>query len=361
MQKSYKVTVVTGYPNYGNYKFYKGYFPFFKRSDHNSGFKIIRIAHLPRLGNGFFGILAFYSSFLLTSSIYLFLYFLFKKEKKIGLITFCGSPVLIGLISNFYSKIFNIKSFLWIHDFWPEGIISSKILKPNIFTKYIKKIENFMYRNSKNLISQSPYSMKYFQKLFNNKNIYYFPSFIESNLLPIKVINRKRINICYTGLIGKTQNLEPFLKLLHGRKDDYFQFSVCGDGPEFEYLSQKYTNNIKWLGYLDKDRLTDIYSESDFNFISLIGYKRLKLIFPFKFISYLNNGKPILAYTNCYFGNDINKFKLGYSVTNDIDMIQTLNKIQNLSQYNYTDLSNNVKKYFDNNFDYNLLLNKFLV
>ena len=117
-EQGHSVSVLTAKPNYPNGVFFEGYSFLNKSLDNYNGIKIYRSPIIPR-GNGS-GIRLFinYISFVIFGIIRL----LSINEKFDRVLVYAPSPITVGYIGAFAAFKFRAKSYLWVHDLWPESV-----------------------------------------------------------------------------------------------------------------------------------------------------------------------------------------------------------------------------------------------
>ena len=264
-----EVLVITGMPNYRNYGYYKGFGFFGPYLIKNKKIKIIRLPIIPRFSDNFISIFLFYLSFLISSTLFLLIYGLFNRKKYDHIITFCGSPIIVGYWGFWFSKIIKSNSSLWIQDIWPEAIETTVGLKNNFLRKLLKKIQNKMFLYCDVLFCESQSLSNYLKKRIKKKIVtLYNPIRNEkkNNILR----NNKIKNFSYIGNMGKAQNVELIVKSFIKSKISNSILNMCGDGNLLVNLSQKYNKKqIKWHGWITGIKLDKIIDKSDFLIVSL--------------------------------------------------------------------------------------------
>ena len=154
-EKGHSVSVLTAKPNYPKGKFYEGYNFFNKSYEVYQGIEIYRSPIIPR-GTGT-GIKLFinYISFVIFGILRVL--FLNKKFDKV--FVYAPSPITVGYIGIISSIRFRAKSYIWVHDLWPESVKDAG----GINNKFILHLIDLMTRNIYFF-----YKMYFFHFVFQN-------------------------------------------------------------------------------------------------------------------------------------------------------------------------------------------------
>src|SRR5215212_2963935 len=111
-----------------------------------------------------------------------------------------------------------------------------------------------------------------------------------------KMENRRPV-VAYAGVIGYNQGSEVLVEVARTLPD--VDFVLAGDGPELPLLKKKAEqlalNNVSFSGYLDRQKLLELYRRSDV----LIAHVRSSptidaTMIPVKLFEYMAAGKPII-------------------------------------------------------------------
>ena len=111
-----------------------------------------------------------------------------------------------------------------------------------------------------------------------------------------KVENRRPV-VAYAGLIGYNQDLGVLLEAARMVPD--VDFVLAGDGPELSLLKKKAgelaLDNVSFTGYLNRDKLIDLYRRSDVLFAHVRSSPTIDAtMIPIKLFEYMATGKPII-------------------------------------------------------------------
>ena len=119
--KGHEITVLTGKPNYPNGKFFKGYNFYNKGYEIINNVKVYRSLIIPRGSGGGLRLFINYISFVFFGFFKIFLI----RGSFDKVFIYAPSPITVGFLGILASKIFKTKSYLWVHDLWPESVKSS--------------------------------------------------------------------------------------------------------------------------------------------------------------------------------------------------------------------------------------------
>ena len=320
-EKNIEVDILTSYPNYPSGKIFLDFaqnqkkYKYFKKS------KVYRVPQYSRKNANHFHLTINYLSFLFSGIFFGF--FKLRKKKYDVVFTFATSPIIVALVSIFFSKIKKAKHVLWILDLWPNvlndlNVFSKRTLIYKIFTKVVK----FIYTCSDLILCQSisyKKAMLAIDKKFIEK-IQYFPSWpeINNNFIAInKIADKQNKNIIFTGNIGEAQNFELVLKVIKLLTNQNITWTVIGEGRKFHWLSEEKRKNpeslkkLILLGSLKFENIQEYINKSDYLLISLKSGESFDSTIPGKFQTYVNYRKPIIGLIGGEVNLMIDKYKIG--------------------------------------------------
>ncbi len=359
-----EVTVITGLPNYRNFSFYRGYSFSGPYKQIINNVKVLRVPIIPRYSNSKLSIFIFYLSYFLSTSIFLLFFSLIKRNKFDHMMSFCGSPVYVGLLTNFFSKIINCQNSQWVQDIWPEGIESTVGIKSNFLKKCINFLQNLMWNKSDILFAQSDDLSLFLSENTKCKKIstLYNPVRIE-NISRHKELKSDKTIFSFMGTIGKGRSIESLIESFNSLKDSNIFLNICGDGPELPNLRKKYTSkNIIWHGWLNSNQLDEIAELSNFFIFGLENLGRQSHILPSKLQTYCMYGKPIICFSGGAPKNLILNNKIGFVSENfnKMDMIKTYKIAINSTHDERMTMSRNAINTFNNHFKSQITVKIFL-
>lgn len=366
-KKKFQVDIVTGNPNYPSGKIFPEYV--LKKKNYNKflGYSVYRVPIILRGSGTKIKLFLNYTSFLFSS--FVFIFFNLKKKKYDYIFTFGTSPVLVGLVGVFFSKITKIKSVIWILDLWPEILYELKIIQNKFLYNLLKKLVFKIYTQTDLVFAQS----KTFQKkiLFSTGiDTYFLPSWPESinyrSREKIKLITSKKdfLTIIFTGNIGESQNFGEIIKVAIMLKNYKVRWIVVGGGRYLELLNnqvKKYNlNNFLLFDQVKLSQISKYINHADVLLATLKGGEVGAATVPGKISTYINFRKPILGHLLGESYNLIKDNNLGLvSKPGEIDIL-----FKNIKKFLYLKKNNKLTSFLDRskNISYlnkNKLLDKF--
>ena len=190
----------------------------------------------------------------------------------------------IGLIARLYCKLNNIPYSSAYHTKFPEYLKLMIGLPTSISYSFLKKF----HRSSKAvLVPSNSCKKELLKKGFDNLTLWtrgVYKDLIAPLPKQKKINNSKKIRVLSVGRLSKEKNIEELCIL-----QDKFEITIVGDGPQYQFLKNKY-KNISFLGYKFGKDLAKIYASHDvFCFTSETD------TFGIVIIEALCNGLPVAA------------------------------------------------------------------
>ena len=367
-QRGYHIELLTGKPNYPKGEYFEGYSWKSPSEEDIQGVKTYRSnLILRKSGDGLRLFLNYFS----------FVFFAFFKIFKINgkfdkVFIYAPSPITVGFLGIIAAKRFNCKSYLWVHDLWPESVrvaggVSNKGLLGliNIMTKMI-------YKYTDQILVQSPKFIDYIKKqnIEENKLIYY-PYYAEDFY---KVVKAKKpykekfpngFNLVFAGNIGVAQSFDTIISAIELLKEYKINLVVLGDGRDkrrvVEEIQQKgLSDKFYFLGSYPPEEMPNYFSCADALLITLKKADIFSYTIPGKLQSYLACGKPILGALDGI-GNEIIKNSAsGYAgpAENSKELASNILKLFNDNSISKKSFSENAISYFKIHFEKEKLLQK---
>lgn len=370
VNRGYKVTVLCGIPNYPQGKYHKGYGILKKRKEKYEGINIIRIPIIPRGSNSimlFFN----YISFVISGYIWKIL----TTIKADFVFVFSLSPMSLALPGVWYSKKMKIPMYIYIQDLWPESVLSTTNIRNTYVIANIEKMVDYIYKNSKKIFTTSNAFIDSIKKRGIDQNkLIYWPQYAEEFYQPLlfkevkEIPNDDYFNIIFTGNIGYAQGLDILIEvanIVKERSVKKIRFNLVGDGRYKNELINEVKghgleNYFNFVPRQDATRIPELIAACDVAFLSLSDHLLFSMTIPAKLQSYMACGIAVLASASGETKNIIERSKSGICTNpgNAEALVDSIIEMSKLSEEQLNLFGSNARKFYEDNFDKNYLLNQ---
>lgn len=373
VKRGYKVTVLTGIPNYPMGKYFEGYDRKHRTREIWNGVNIIRIPLIAR-GNSknklmnAVGMTANYFSFVRSGKRWV------KSKEAAALhadlvFTFETSPMTQALIGVWYGQRYNVPTFLYVQDLWPENVETVTGIHNKAIIGPIDKMVDKIYRETGTIFTTSPSFVEAIvgrRVSVDRKKVHYWPQYAEEFYRPLKKKSVEGIpddgsfKIAFTGNIGTAQGLDVLpksAKLVNGVK-----FIIVGDGryqPELERQIDELGVREKFIMIprVSAERVPEILSACDAGFISFKKNPLWEKTIPAKLQSYMACGKAIIASASGETKRVIEE--AGGGVCCEIGDSEALAEgIRKLMKADNVEMGRRAREYFEKHFDRKKLMDE---
>lgn len=370
VKRGYKVTVVTGIPNYPQGKYYDGYGLFKKRKETYNGMDIIRIPLIPR-GNNVIMLALNYLSFVVSG----FFWKIFTRIKADYVFIFEVSPMTQALPGVWYARKRKIPCYLYVQDLWPENVEIITGIKNKRIIGTIGKMVDYIYRGCTRIFTTS----ESFVKSIHGRGvpldkIEYWPQYAEDFYVPIEEMSIPEIpkddafNIIFAGNIGIAQGLDILPKaaeIIQARSDKRIRFNIVGDGRyknEFVNIvnSKGLDDMFNFIPKQPATRIPEFMASNDAAFLSLTDNPLFAMTIPAKLQSYMACGLPNIASAAGETAKIIKESNSGLcsSPGNEEELAENIIQLASKLKEELNKLGNNARKYYEENFDKQTLLDR---
>ena len=120
------------------------------------------------------------------------------------------------------AKKFKCKSYLWIHDLWPESVKIAGGINIKSILFLIDRMTRFIYNKTDLLLVQSPLFKKYLEKQnVDLEKVIYYPYYAEEFYKPVipsnKIVSQfpKGFNLLFAGNIGNAQSFDTIVDAIN--------------------------------------------------------------------------------------------------------------------------------------------------
>ena len=372
VKRGYKVTVLTGIPNYPMGKYFEGYDRKHRRHELWEGVEIIRIPLIAR-GNSknkllnAIGMTANYLSFVMSG-------YQWVKRNNIHadlVFTVEVSPMTQALIGVWYGKKYNVPTYLYVQDLWPDNVETVTGIHNRVIIGPIDKMVDKIYKETDAIFTTSP---SFVEAIVNRKvpvdreKVHYWPQYAEEFYRPLErqkiegIEDDGSFKIAFTGNIGTAQGLDILPKAAELLKDQNIKFIIVGEGRYlFEFKKQIDSLNVQnmfiMIPRIPAERVPDILSTCDAGFISFNKTSLWEMTIPAKLQSYMACGKAVIASASGETKRIIEE--AGCGVCCEIGDEEALAyKIRILMSSDIDELGKNARKYFEEQFDKTKLMDE---
>ena len=368
-KKRYNIEVLTGKPNYPKGSYFKGY-SWKKPSFENINNIPIHRANLFLRGRG--GGIKLFINYI---SFVFFGYFKLLKLKGSfdKVFIYAPSPITVGFLGIIAANKFNCKSYLWIHDLWPESVRVAGGINNKFILSMIDQMTRFIYKKTDVLLVQSPLFKKYLEKQkVDLKKVVYYPYYAETFYKPVTSTNEVKnkfpegFNILFAGNIGTAQSFDTIVEAIDLIKKEQINIIVLGDGRDKERSQEKIktlglSHKFYFLGSHPSESMPEYFAAADALLITLKKADIFSYTIPGKLQSYLACGKPIIGALDGIGKQIIQASNSGLCVDAE-DIIGLSEKIIKMNKIPPKELlifGKNGLDYFNNHFNKEKLLNDF--
>jgi glycosyltransferase involved in cell wall biosynthesis len=224
-----------------------------------------------------------------------------RKREKYDVIYATSSRLMTAFLGALISNRQKSKLFLDLRDIFTdtlESVFAKSKLRHII--PVFKQIEKYTINSATHINLVSKGFEKYFLNI--NKTVKYsFNSngidniFLDYDFNLTKE-NKKKI-ITYAGNIGEGQGLEKIIPNIAKIVGEDYEIHIYGDGGTKEKLVKNSQGlvNIKLFNPINREKLLEVYKNSDFLFLHLNDYEAFKKVLPSKLFEYAATNKFIIA------------------------------------------------------------------
>jgi len=367
-KRGHQIEILTGKPNYPKGDYFKGYSWDGPEQEEIEGIKVQRANLILRKKGGGIRLFLNYFSFVFFG---LFKILNFKGDFE-KVFIYAPSPITVGILGIIAAKKYNCKSYLWVHDLWPESVRVAGGIKSGFALGLVNQMTKLIYRFTDLLLVQSPEFKNYIlnQGVRESKIIYY-PYYAEDFY---KVVERdksylshfpKGFNLLFAGNIGVAQSFDTIVNAFEKLKKYDINLVVLGDGRYKSRIQEKInekglTEKFHFLGSFPPEQMPHYFTCADGLLITLKKADIFSYTIPGKLQSYLACGKPIIGALDGIGNKIIQESNSGFTseAENHELLAKNILMLYRLSKAEKEKLSNNALDYFDKNFNKQYLLER---
>ncbi|WP_300411176.1 glycosyltransferase family 4 protein [Lagierella sp.] len=263
--------------------------------------------------------------------------FIPNKFGKPDLVIASGPHPLAWIAGYFQAKKHQAKFITETRDLWPETFVAmGKMGRNNVIAKILYGIEKWMYKKSDIILFTLPGGIDYIKRigLDTSKVAYINNGIVLEDYYHNRdhfvyededLSNKDNFNVVFSGAIGKANDLGRVIrafKIIQDRGYTDIKFLIFGDKGERkeleQYVRDEKIDNVIFKGWVNKQEVPSILSQSDLQVLSLAHLPELFKygLSPNKLFEYLGSGKPVISNVEC--GHDLlEKYNCGLTVKGD--------------------------------------------
>lgn len=232
------------------------------------------------------------------------------------------------------------KGYLIIRDIFPEWAVDLGLLRPGLAYRFFRWIARQQYDVADIIGVQTPGNLGYFKQWHETRqgrSLEVLQNWLDK---PARARCRIRIEetplagrkiLVYAGNMGIAQGMDILLDLAaRMRVRDDIGFLFVGRGSDAKRLKEsadaRSLDNVLFRDEIDPDEIPDLYTQCDAGIVALDPRHKSHNI-PGKFLTYMQNGLPVLANVNA--GNDI----AGLIRTQGVGEVCETNNLDDLEQH----------------------------
>lgn len=363
VKRGHEITVLTGYPQYPQGKIYDGYGFSIPYETEWNGAKIERIKMRPR-GKTLLGLLLNCYTFVSEGKKWV------KKckEKFDAVYVFEVSPVTVGLPALAYKEKFGTPIYFNVQDLWPENVEIVLGIHNKLVIGAINKIVDKIYSASDIILcSSNSFVENIAGRGVTKDKLAFWPQFCtEPNFVNVskpECYSNEYFNIVFTGNIGEAQGLDLLVDAAVRLKETNVRWFLVGDGRARERLEKRViesdlVNIIKFIGKVSEEEANRYIHFADCAYLSFKKNKLFDMTLPAKLQSYMACGTPILAAAGGESACVVKEAQCGFVCEQDADKLADIIRADVLSSTKLDVMRENAKRYFDNHFAMNLIIEK---
>lgn len=362
IKRGHTVTIVASSFHYSKYKEMKDYKGKDYLCEKIDGIDFIWIKTPPYFGNG-------------ISRVRNMISYTYKVLKYIPKLNLSKPDIIVGSSVHLFavwaayklSCRYNTPFIMEVRDLWPQTLIDMGISKWHPFIILLGLLERYLYKKADKIISNLPYAYDYIGKFVEKEKFIWISNGVDlSNIKYISKEKSDKFTISYTGAIGVANNLHILLNVAKKLKDnENIYFRLVGEGAEKEklkaFVKENNLLNVSIENSVPKNEVTNILQNSDVLFLSLKDSPLYKFgISLNKLFDYMASGRVIVFAGNSK-NNPIKDANAGYSITpDDVEVLEkTILEIYNLSQEKRDEIGQKIRKYAEDNYSIEILVDKF--
>jgi len=372
--KGAKVDVLTGKPNYPDGIVFPGYKAWGCQTEQRKGASVYRVPLFPRGSRSAWRLALNYISFVIFG---IFCGSWLLRRRHYDVVFVVGlSPILLAIPAIFFAWRKRLRLALWVQDLWPASLSATGYVRNRIVLKAVESVVRWIYGQSDLILVQSRAFIAEVSKLAPRATIEYYPNSVDGGFAAPPLSGGASADIpaldqgfcvLFAGNVGTAQAVEVIVQaalLLKEYKD--IRFVVLGKGSRWDWMQeQRQTLNLHNLylpGRFPVSTMPSVMQKADALLVTLADEPIFALTVPNKVQAYLAAGRPIIASLNGEGARVVFEAQAGLSVPpQDAEALAAaVLKIYQMPAAERVQLGVNGRRYFQENFDHDRLVEQLL-
>lgn len=327
-KRAHDVKVVTSFPHYTTGRIADGYKQKLHHVESHGPIQVKRVPIFPSHSRNPVGRMANYLSFVWSARL--------AKEfvRDADVIYVHGTPATVAAPARVWSNSLGIPFVYHVQDIWPESVTDSGFLPKPVLSMTKKTIDRWLTKvyssaAAVNVIAPTARELLIQRGVPRDKCQVVFNWGPEASLADGRERTTQRgLTLIYAGNLGPLQDLETVIRAAHKLSNlEGFRLLIAGSGVHEEYLKKLVTelqanDIIQFLGSLDREQITALYAEADFQVVSLKNLDVFAGTIPSKFQAGLAHGLPLITTVKGDVTRLVDEHGLGFSaLPEDIDSL----------------------------------------
>ncbi len=219
------------------------------------------------------------------------------------------SPQFLCAVAGYVVSLLKRRPFVMeVRDLWPESIVAVGALKDGVAVAFLRKIERFLYRRAKAIVSVSPGFLPYLRSVgVPDEKLYLLPNGVDlSRFAPGSSRTdvygeagvRQPFRVLYSGTVGMAHGLELVIDAGEQLKGSDVALVVVGEGARRKELlaevERRKLDNVYFLPMQPRETMPDWISGADVVLVHLRRTPLFETVLPSKLFEYMGCGKPVL-------------------------------------------------------------------
>lgn len=312
----YEVDVITGYPNRPGAKLHTGYQQRYGFSEVINGIRVHRVPLIINHSEKAVERIANYLTFALNALS------MTSLVRSADAVYVYATPATAAVPAQVWQRIFGVPYVLHAQDLWPESVTESGMMGEGLISQLagsvMKPWLKRLYNRAEALIAISPGMRELLvDRGANGKTcsvVYNWAIEATIAVKPSLSFSKKNLRLLYAGNIGPMQDLETVIAAARKYEtQDGFSLSIAGGGVLAESLRHMTAelNRTKFYGLLSRSDVSELYTEADFQLVTLKDLPIFRTTIPSKLQSSLASGVPVITTVKGDVANLIQRYEAG--------------------------------------------------